>query len=34
MQDTSGKDLTPEDLAEHEKALNMDNLEIEEVYDE
>ncbi len=29
MQDTGGKALTPEELKEHEQALDMDNLEME-----
>ena len=29
MQDTGGRDLTPEELKEHEQALDMDNLDIE-----
>ena len=33
MNEPSGRDLTPEELMEHEQALDMDNLEIEE-YDE
>lgn len=33
MYEPSGKALTPEELKEHEQALDMDNLEIEE-YDE
>ena len=33
MNEPSGRDLTPEELIEHEQALDMDNLDIEE-YDE
>lgn len=29
MEKSSGKDLTPEELKEHEQALDMDNLDIE-----
>lgn len=29
MYEPSGKDLTPEELMEHEQALDMDNLDIE-----
>lgn len=29
MNEPSGRDLTPEELMEHEQALDMDNLEIE-----
>lgn len=29
MEKSSGRDLTPEELKEHEQALDMDNLEIE-----
>lgn len=33
MNEPSGRDLTPEELMEHEQALDMDNLDIEP-YDE
>lgn len=29
MEKSSGRDLTPEELKEHEQALDMDNLDIE-----
>lgn len=29
MNEPSGRDLTPEELMEHEQALDMDNLDIE-----
>lgn len=29
MEKSKGRDLTPEELKEHEQALDMDNLEIE-----
>lgn len=34
MYEPSGRDLTPEELKEHEQALDMDNLEIEEYNEE